>query len=126
MADFPENINLRFGLGYFYQRHEKYPEAFEVFEQMVQDSSNNLSALYQIGRTGALSGKNLVRAEECMKMYLQQEPGKNMPSLAAAHWRLGMIYEHKKQKELARQEYQTALKLDPEFKAAKKALKKLK
>lgn len=126
IEEFPENVNLRFRLGYFYQRREKYPEAFEVFEKMVQDSSNNLSALYQIGRTGALSGQNLDRAEECFKIYLQHEPGKNMPSWAGAHWRLGMVYEHKNQKDLARKEYQVALKLDPEFKAAKKALKKLK
>jgi hypothetical protein len=40
----------RFSLDYFYQRPQKFDEAFEVFEQMVADSSENCSALYQIGR----------------------------------------------------------------------------
>ncbi|MCH7681331.1 tetratricopeptide repeat protein [candidate division KSB1 bacterium] len=119
-------MDPRFSLGYFYQRREKFDNAFEVFEQMVADSSENWSALYQIGRTGALSGQNLDRAEACYKLYLQNERGPNNPSLASTHWRLGMVYEHKRQKDLARKEYGTALKLDPELEQAKKALKKLK
>lgn len=123
---FPENLNLRFQLGYFYQRTEKFAEAFEVFENMLADSADNLAALYQVGRTGAFSGQNLERAEACFKSYLQHEPGPNNPSKAAAHWRLGMVYEHKKQNDLARQEYQAALRLEPDLKPAKQALKKLK
>ncbi len=83
-------------------------------------------ALYQIGRTGALSGQNLDRAEAYYKLYLQNERGSNNPSLASTHWRLGMVYEHKGEKELAREEYLSALKFDPELEQAKKALKKLK
>ncbi len=126
LEEFPENLNLRFQFGYFYQRREKYPEAFELFEQIVRDSTDNMGAIYQIGRTGSLSGRNLDRAEECFKQYLQHEPGENMPSLAAAHWRLGMVYEHKNERDLAKKEYQAALELEPDLKAAKKALKKLK
>ncbi len=103
-----------------------FDEAFEIFEQMIADSSENWSALYQIGRTGALSGKNLDRAEACYKLYLQNERGPNNPSLASTHCRLGMVYEHKRQKDLAGKEYRAALKLDPELEQAKKALKKLK
>ena len=126
IIELPDKMDPRFSLGYFYQRREKFDNAFEVFEQMVADSSENWSALYQIGRTGALSGQNLDRAEACYKLYLQNERGPNNPSLASTHWRLGMVYEHKRQKDLARKEYGTALKLDPELEQAKKALKKLK
>jgi len=126
IIELPDKIDPRFSLGYFYQRREKFDNAFEVFEQMVADSSENWSALYQIGRTGALSGQNLDRAEACYKLYLQNERGPNNPSLASAHWRLGMVYEHKRQNDLAGKEYRTALKLDPELEQAKKALKKLK
>ncbi len=126
IIEFPDKTDPRFSLGYFYQRRQKFDNAFEVFEQMVADSSDNWSALYQIGRTGALSGQNLDRAEACYKLYLQNERGPNNPSLASAHWRLGMVYEHKRQKDLAGKEYRAALKLDPELEQARKALKKLK
>lgn len=108
------------------QQQEKFQEAFELFEQMVADSSENWAAIYQVGRTAALSGQNLERAEQCFKLYLQSDRGRNNPSLAAAHWRLGMVYERDGQKDLARQHYETALQLDPKLEQAKKALKKLK
>ena len=126
VEEFPDKMRARFTLGYFYQQREKSAEAFQVFEQMVADSAENWAALYQIGRTGALTGQNLDRSEECYKLYLQEDRGSNNPSLAVAHWRLGMVYEHKRQKDLARKEYQAALKLDGELEQAKKALKKLK
>ena len=126
IEEVPDKINIRFSLGYFYQPQERFDEAFALFEQMVVDSSENWNAFYQIGRTDALSDQNLERAEECFRSYLQNEPGPNQPPLASAHWRLGMVYEHKRQKDLAKKEYQTALKLDPKLEPAKKALKKLK
>ncbi len=126
IAEFPDKINARYSLGYFYQGRAMYDKAFALFEQMLADSSENWRALYQIGRTGALSGQNLDRAEEAYKLYLQHEPGENSPSLANAHWRLGIVYEHKGKKDLAREEYRAALKLEPKLEPAKKALKKLK
>jgi len=47
------------------------------------------------------------------------------PSHAAAHWRLGIIFEHKQDIDSAKNEYETALKLDPDYKLAKEALEKL-
>jgi len=45
---------------------------------------------------------------------------------AAAYWRLGMIYEHKDEKEMACTSYRKSLELNPDLKQARKALKKLK
>ncbi len=33
-VDFPEKINARFSLGYFYQNQKRFDAAFEVFEQI--------------------------------------------------------------------------------------------
>jgi len=126
ISDFPEKLNVRFQLGYFYQRQELYSKAFDLFEEMVADSSDYLGALYQIGRTGVLSGHNLDRAEQVFKEYLNYEPGQDNPSLASAHWRLGQLYELKNNKDLAKLEYEAALTLEPDHEAAKKALKMLK
>ena len=44
----------------------------------------------------------------------------------SAHWRLGMLYEHKGDTEQARGSYEKALQLNPDHEEARKALKKLK
>ena len=48
-----------------------------------------------------------------------------LPTEAHARWRLGMIYEHQGRKDLARREYESALKLDPELEQAQEALENL-
>lgn len=126
VEEFPDSLGANYRLGYFYQRMAKWDKAFEIFEQVIADSAENWGAWYQLGRTGALSGLNLDRSELALRKYLTWEPDENNPSHAATHWRLGMIYEHKGRKNLARQEYQTALKLDRTFKQALESLKKLK
>ena len=126
VKEFPDSLRGHYRLGYFYQRMEKWDNAFELFEQIITDSTENWGAWYQLGRTGALSGQNLERSELAFKKYLSWQPDENNPSHAAARWRLGLIYEHKGEKNLARREYQASLQLDPKFEQAKKALKKLK
>ena len=66
------------------------------------------------------------RAEAALQSYLQHTPGPAEPSLAAAHWRLGMIHEKRGHTAQAREEYETALKLDPRLRGAKESLAKLK
>ena len=119
-------VSSFYALGYFYGRTEKYNKATQTFENIIEIDPEEMNAYYQVGRMGALSGQNLDRAVECFKKYLTKEPGEDSPSLAWAHYRLGMVYEKKGEKELAKSEYQETLKLDPDHKQAKKALKDLK
>ena len=112
-------------LGVFYQNTGAFDKAFELFEAMIAANPNEFGALFQIGKTGAMSGQRLPRAEEALLAYLQTTPGRNDPSLAAAHWRLGMVHEKRQDKQRARTEYETALRLDPTFKPATESLKKL-
>ena len=81
---------------------------------------------YVIGRVAAESGERLDRGEPALRKYLQHTPGPNEPSLAATHWRLGMILEKRGNTSAARQEYQTAATMDPNLKQAKEALSRLK
>jgi tetratricopeptide (TPR) repeat protein len=117
--------DIRMQLGYLYQEKKKYDLAFETYESLFKDHPDFYSALYQIGRTAAYSGANLEKGIKSLKKYLQHEPQDGEPSLPNAHWRLGLIYEHKGDKEAAKNEYEAALKLESDFKAAKDALEKL-
>jgi len=112
-------------LGLFYQNTGAFDKAFDVFESMAVANPSEAGALFQIGKTGAMSGQRLTRATEALEAYLQTTPGRNDPSLAAAHWRLGMVHEKRQDRQRAKAEYETALRLDPTFKQATESLKKL-
>jgi tetratricopeptide (TPR) repeat protein len=112
-------------LGVFYQNTGAFDKAFELFESMITANPSETGALFQIGKTGAMSGQRLERATEALDAYLQTTPGRNDPSLAAAHWRLGMIHEKRQDRQRAKSEYESALRLDPTFKPATESLRKL-
>ena len=125
-AAFPDSMGPRYGLGIFLTRRERFDEAFAVFDSILAAHPDDLSALYLVGRTGAVSGKQLDRAEKCLKDFLATPRRENTPRPAGAHWRLGMVYEKQGHKDQAKEEYKKSLALDPDFKEAKKSLSKLK
>lgn len=125
VAKHPNEPRLQIALGLLYQSQQRWDAAFELYEAMLAADPNAWNALYQIGRTAALSGKRLDRGVEALKRYLGHPPEPDSPPLANAHYRLGMIYEKQGTKPAARAEYQTAIKLDPKLDDAKEALKKL-
>lgn len=108
------------------QQNEKdWNAAFGSLERALKIDSRNPAALYQMGRTGALSGQQLDRAESSLRTYLTLRPSFGDPPVAAAHFRLGMVLEKKGNAAGARAEYELALKLDPGQKEARAALDKL-
>jgi Tfp pilus assembly protein PilF len=125
-ASYPESLSVRYALGIFFTRGEKYDEAFAVFDSILAAHPDELNARYHIGRTGALSGKQLDRAEQELKAFLEATPRENAPRPASAHWRLGMVYEKQGKKDLAAEEYRRSLAVDPGYEEAKKSLAKLK
>lgn len=123
---FPDSLRARYALGQFYTRVEKYDLAFATYEAILDEHPDELNALYSVGRTGALSGRRLDRAEQALKRFLDAPPRPNLPRPAGAHWRLGMVYEKGGKKDLARAEYQRSLQIDPGFADARKSLDNLK
>jgi tetratricopeptide (TPR) repeat protein len=126
IASYPESLSVRYGLGILMTRGEKYDEAIALFDSILAAHPDELIARYQIGRTGALSGKQLDRAEQELKTVLAAPPRENGPRPAGAHWRLGMVYEKQGKKDQAKAEYEKSLAIDPGFDEAKKSLAKLK
>jgi tetratricopeptide (TPR) repeat protein len=119
-------IQVRISL--VHQQKKEWDKAFAALDQALGMDANYPFALYQVGRTAALSGQQLDRGEKYLRTYLAMPLREELenPSLAAAHYRLGNILEKKGDSAGARAEYETSVKIDPKQKEAKAALAKLK
>ena len=119
-------IQVRISLAH--QNRKDWTQAFAALDRALALDANFPFALYQVGRTAALSGQQLDRGEKCLRAYIAMPIREDLenPSLAAAHFRLGNILEKKGDTAAARNEYETSLKIDPKQKLAREALAKLK
>lgn len=123
--EFPGKREPFFWTTNLYSKQKEYGKAFDVMEKLIREQPAELLACFQIGNLASQSGERLDRGEECLKLYLAREPRKTEPSWASTHLVLGRIYEKKGKLDLARQEYDAALKIDPALKDAQAARKKL-
>lgn len=113
LREVPKDNRPRIALGFLYQAQQRWEDAFGVFEAALQNDPGNWNALYQVGKTAALSGQHLDRGEECLKKYLTYTPKGDAPPLAGAWFRLAMVYEKKGDKAKAQEHYRKSLELDP-------------
>ncbi len=104
---------------------ERWADLEAILAQSEKNVPDNLYPYYQAARVLLGSGKDLPRAERYLRKYLTQEPEGGAPPPAAAHWRLGLVYEKMGRKAEAVAELQAALRLDPKFEPAQKDLKRL-
>jgi tetratricopeptide (TPR) repeat protein len=123
---FPDSSAPTIRLAIYYVNLKRYDDAFRVLEDRLARSPNDASSLYQLGRVGAVSSTRLDRAQGALDRYLKMPHKRGTPSMAAAHWRRGMVLEAKGDTTTARAEYETALRLDPKLAGAKVSLEKLK
>jgi tetratricopeptide (TPR) repeat protein len=125
----PDDWSSRFRLAMMLQREERYQDAEPHFASVAQceDKRLALDALYQQARSRILGKYDQEKAVELLREYLSQPAADltGLPSASAAHWRMGNAYEQLGRTADARATYETALRLDPENKEAKKALKDL-
>ncbi|MGB2804228.1 MAG: tetratricopeptide repeat protein [Candidatus Zixiibacteriota bacterium] len=112
--------------GQFLHGQKRYHEAVEAYEKSFREYPDDLGLLYQMGRNYIFAEDSLDKAEWCFKEYLKVEPKKAEPQWAAAHWRLGMVYDLKGEVDLAIAELEEAVRLDPENEEFQKKLKQLK
>ena len=120
------NTEYAFSYFYFLLDCEDFPRAEAVLGEIEETDPEDSNILYQRGKLCLFSGKDLEKGRDCFREYLEREHLPNSPSWAAAHWRMGMIYEKMGKPDSARVEYQRCLELEPDYKEAEKALKKLK
>jgi Flp pilus assembly protein TadD len=126
----PDSAAPLMALGALYQRMEKWDEAFDAYERALAlpgiEFPDALSAHYQFGRTGALSGMRLDDSERQLKRWMERAPnGTSDRRIGRTRSRLGMVYARQGRVDLARAEFETALRLNAKDADAKEGLAKL-
>lgn len=131
IAAAPDNAHVLYQAGMFRQGRSQWPEAVDLFERAayIPETRDNRefvrAALYQLGRTGVLSGENVDRSIAALVEFTERYPDPEDALGAGARWRLGMLFEMNDDPEAARAAYRAALTIDPDHEEAKRALKNL-
>ena len=107
-----------------YQTSRQYAEAFRLIDARTGRLTADESAMYQTGKTAALSGERLEKGEAALRQYISLGTF-TLASEANARNRLAMILEKRKDVAAAVREYEAAIRLDPKLEDAKAGLKRL-
>jgi len=113
-------------LAVLYSVERRWSALDEILAESERKAPDDFSPYYEAARTLLTEGTDLPRAERYLRKYLTQDPEGEAPSLAHAHWRLGLVLKMEGRKPEAMRELETALRLKPELGDAKKDLKRLK
>ncbi|HEY6930549.1 MAG TPA: tetratricopeptide repeat protein [Thermoanaerobaculia bacterium] len=126
LREFPDSADPVYWRVELARRQKDSETAFTLLERLTSAEREEPEALYLTGELAASTGLHLDRGEACLHRYLRHAPSGDEPSLAAAHFQLGAIHVRRKERGLAREEYNAALEKDPTLTEARQALLKLK
>jgi tetratricopeptide (TPR) repeat protein len=122
----PDRARAYAALSAIYVHQGKWDQLDEMLRQAEKAVPDDLNPSFQAGRNMVLTGKgDSDRAETYLRRYLTQEPEGREPQWAAAHWRLGLVFEKKGLKQKAVEELETAVRLQPGLSGARKDLERL-
>ncbi len=127
-TEFPDSLSAVTSWANFLANNGRAEEAFPPLDRYLAGHPNDRVARWWVGRTAAISGKQLDRGEQLLRGLLAEpQPATGARILPEnVHVRLGDIAAKRGDKATARTEYQAALKLNPKLATAKKALEALK
>lgn len=125
VAAAPDSLPRLIELGLAYQAAERWDDAFATFRRSLEIDPDYRHGVYQLGRTGALSGRNLEETAAALERFLADLVEDGEPYHSGAWWRLGMIRQHQGDREAARRAYRRSLEVDPDQRGAREALAEL-
>ena len=112
-----------------YAGEGRWSELETTLAQAQKNVPDDFSPYYRAALTilnnNASTPADLARAEGYFRRYLTSDPEGGEPTLAHAHWRLGLVLEKEGQKPQAVSELKAALELNPNLNGAKKDLSRL-
>jgi tetratricopeptide (TPR) repeat protein len=109
-----------------YAAQERWQDLDALMARAQKNIPDDLGAWYQTAKLLLVTGKDLPRAERYFRQYLSMAPEGGEPPWSGAHWRLGLVLEKEGNKAQAVAEIEEAVREEPDFKAAKEDLKRLK
>ena len=119
----PDSVAGYNGLANLYVRVARWTEAFATLDRIAARIPTEHNVPIRIARVAVLSGEQLPRGEEVVKRWIATPPSQaNSDNKAVAHLRLGQIYEKTSRRDLARTEFEQAVRLNPRLDEAQKAL----
>ena len=122
----PNSAKAHYFLGGFLINTDKnWAGAQHELDMAIKLDPAYMPPYFRIGQLAARSESNYARGEESLRKYLAYKPGENEPNLASAWYWLGQMQQKQGKKAEAKQSYTNALKLAPESKEIKEALKGL-
>lgn len=103
----------RYALGQFYQDIDWYDKAYAIFEDIYTSDAKEIRALFEMGKTAALSGVDLEKGEDILNRYLNLQPPPGDHYLSEASYFMALIFHKRKEFIMAREYLGKALEYDP-------------
>ncbi len=118
--------DLHFKRGMHLQDREDYVKAAEVLDKNLGEDFPHLPSLYQAARTRIMGEFEQEKAIALLDRYISLADESTRPSIAAAWWRKGVVYEQLGDVKRAVECHRKCLELDEGFEDAQEALARLK
>jgi tetratricopeptide (TPR) repeat protein len=109
----PEEAYVYRWMGNFCRERERWDDAISWYRKSLEVDPGHARALYKLGETYVLAGRDLATAEEFFNTYLKSRLKCWWPEPALAHCQLAKIYRARGDKKAAKKQLKTARKLNP-------------
>lgn len=116
----PRNSDFYYQLALYFQNNDLPEKALETYRTIIQIDSNYKSAYFNSGYIYLVVYKDFSKAAEHFTRAIQKDQ-----NYSEAYFNRGFCHENMKQYERARSDYQTCLKIQPNYEKGVEALNRL-
>ncbi|MEP6692102.1 MAG: tetratricopeptide repeat protein [Gemmatimonadaceae bacterium] len=113
MREQPDSASVYINAAAYYRRVQKWDDAWRVVEAYAARHADDAELDFEVGATAARAGQQSERGVQALTAYLSRPWRAGMPTLASAHLHLGLIYEHRGERDAARREFEAAVRMQP-------------